>query len=226
MDYQFAPTQSSLKITLLRLGAIIAAIILIFLALNHLIGWAQNALSPRAMLGLILLILLAYMILIAVPFVPGIEIAVSLMILYGPKFVAPIYVTTVIGLLLAYLSGRFMPYSWLHKIFSDLRLRKACKLLERIAPLEREERLSLLRDRLPKPFRKLIVDWRYFTLALTMNIPGNALIGGGGGIMMIAGLSRTFSTLGVVLTLLIAVAPIPVLILVFGFEPAALFRSE
>jgi len=46
-------------------------------------------------------------------------------------------------------------------------------------------------------------------LILTLNIPGNSLVGGGGGIAFIAGLSGLFSYPAYLATILIAVAPVP-----------------
>ena len=40
-------------------------------------------------------------------------------------------------------------------------------------------------------------------------MPGNVLIGGGGGIAMVAGLSRLYSLAGFLLAVGVAVAPVP-----------------
>jgi hypothetical protein len=69
-----------------------------------------------------------------------------------------------------------------------------------------------------------LIKGRYAIIGIVLNIPGNALIGGGGGIMLIAGLSRVFSTSWMFVTLLCAVAPIPIAILVFDIDPMALLR--
>jgi len=45
---------------------------------------------------------------------------------------------------------------------------------------------------------------------LVLNLPGNSLVGGGGGIAFIAGLSGMFSYIGFILAIAIAVAPVPV----------------
>ncbi len=82
--------------------------------------------------------------------------------------------------------------------------------------MPRPERLSLLRLRLPDWLGRSAINFRYVSVALLVNLPGNALIGGGGGICMIAGLSRLFSTWIFALTIALAVAPVPVLVWIFG----------
>ena len=49
-----------------------------------------------------------------------------------------------------------------------------------------------------------------------MNVPGNAVIGGGGGIMMMAGLSGIFAPLPTVLAVMLAVSPVPLAVMLFG----------
>jgi len=51
---------------------------------------------------------------------------------------------------------------------------------------------------------------------VALNIPGNYVIGGGGGIALIAGVSRVYSIPGFLLTILLAVAPVPLAVVVFG----------
>jgi hypothetical protein len=49
-----------------------------------------------------------------------------------------------------------------------------------------------------------------------LNVPGNGLVGGGGGIAFMVGMSGLFSLNGYILTLLIAVAPVPLLFYLFA----------
>ena len=61
---------------------------------------------------------------------------------------------------------------------------------------------------------KILLLYRYLALALAINMPGNIVLGGGGGIAMMAGLSRMFDPLPFLLTVLIAVLPIPLIFFV------------
>ena len=48
---------------------------------------------------------------------------------------------------------------------ADLRLKRACALVNRLEPMSREERLAHLTDRAPGWLRPLIGPWRYLLLA-------------------------------------------------------------
>ncbi len=216
---------------ILRHAFRLALIIAIAYGVHELMDWIiarAEALGPSIgatmMLGVIALMLLAYAVLIAVPFVPGIEIGLSLIIICGSEVALYVYVATVAGLLLAYSVGRYMPYRSLMRLFSDLGLKRAASLLETIGPLDQAERLEVMRDGLPTWARKLFVDWRHLSLALLLNLPGNVVLGGGGGICCVAGISRLFSNKGVFLTITLAVLPVPLLVWIFGVEFTTWFR--
>jgi hypothetical protein len=55
---------------------------------------------------------------------------------------------------------------------------------------------------------------------LLLNLPGNAALGGGGGIAMMSGFCRLFTFAGFVTTVALAVAPMPLLILLTGSLPS------
>jgi len=59
-----------------------------------------------------------------------------------------------------------------------------------------------------------LLRYRYVALAVAINTPGNVILGGGGGLALMAGLSRLFSPLPFLLTVLIAVLPVPLLFFV------------
>ena len=54
---------------------------------------------------------------------------------------------------------------------------------------------------------------RYVALAVCLNVPGNAVVGGGGGLALLCGLSRQFEGRWFALTIALAVSPLPLLIL-------------
>ena len=64
----------------------------------------------------------------------------------GDDVVVFVYAATILGLMLAFLAGRYTKYSYLRKVFLDLRLTKASELLEKVQPLSRQQRLALLRE--------------------------------------------------------------------------------
>lgn len=194
---------------------------LIHIAFTQTYAWISTldaTAQATAMVWLISLSLLAYAILIAIPFVPAIEIGLTLMMLQGPSLAPFLYVATVFGLFLAFLIGQRIPLDWLRGFFRDLHMIRACAMLDRMKALPPQDRLIMLADRLPKWLAPLVTRYRYVTIGLVLSVPGNVAIGGGGGIMMTAGISRLFQAPLVFVTLLIAVAPVPLVVWGFGID--------
>jgi len=211
-------TSGALRRNLVRLCVVAA----VAWGLHLGLGWARLRLGTGGPAGtlmpmLIIGTLALYALMIAVPFVPGVEIGLALMAIEGPTIAPWIYLATLCGLTLAYAAGALVPYALLYRVLADLRLTRACHLLAHVAPLGPEARLELLRSVTPVRLRPLL-RFRYLVVALLVNIPGNAAAGGGGGILFLAGFSRLFSPLGTVATLALAVAPVPLLYWCFGTD--------
>lgn len=159
-----------------------------------------------------------YAILLAVPFVPGAEIGLGLMAMLGPPIALLVYLCTIIGLSLSFILGRLIPLSVLARLTKDIKLERTSNLLKAIEPLDKKQRLSYLTQKAPKRFLPLLLRYRYLALAVALNIPGNYLIGGGGGIALFAGVSRLYSIPGYLITIALSVAPVPLAVLLFGTE--------
>ncbi|MBW6507235.1 MAG: hypothetical protein K0B00_10860 [Rhodobacteraceae bacterium] len=209
--------------TIWRVALIAAAVYAIHLA----IGWATEATQTSAgsglRVGVLVLLLAVYALLIATPFVPGVEVGLSLLAIEGAWIAPFVYLGTNAGLMLAYMVGARLPYAPLERLLADLRLRRAGALLAQLAPLGREARLGLLRERLPRWCAPLVSRFRYLVIALAVNLPGNSIIGGGGGILFVAGLSHLFRAWAVAGTIALAVAPVPLLIWGFDINLLAMF---
>jgi hypothetical protein len=158
----------------------------------------------------------AYIGLLALPFVPGAEIGIAMLTAFGGSIAPLVYGATVISMMLAFLVGRLLPISFLARILMTLRLRRAADLVMRAAPLSREDRLTLLLEGAPPRLVGRALRHRYITLALAVNTPGNALIGGGGGIMLMAGMSGLFAPFQTFLAIVIAVSPVPLAVMLLG----------
>jgi hypothetical protein len=65
----------------------------------------------------------------------------------------------------------------------------------------------------PSKIVPFLLKHRYLVIALMLNLPGNALIGGGGGIGLIAGMSRLYSFPRYLLLVSVAITPLPLLFL-------------
>lgn len=160
----------------------------------------------------------AYIGLLAMPFVPGAEIGLAMLATFGAAIAPLIYVCTVASMMLAFLVGRFLPIRALERLLSSLRMRRAASLVARAAPLSQDERLEMLLAGQSKRALSLALRYRYFALALAVNTPGNSVIGGGGGIMMLTGLSGIFSPLATLATVALAVSPVPLAVIFFGLQ--------
>ncbi len=156
----------------------------------------------------------AYVALLAVPFVPAAEIGMAMLTAFGATIAPLVYVATVLALCLSYTLGRIVPMTALARFLTSVRLHRAADLVVRAAPLSRDERVAMLLDGAPPGIMALALRQRYVALALALNTPGNALIGGGGGIALVAGMSGLFAPFPTVLTITIAVSPVPLAFMV------------
>jgi hypothetical protein len=218
---------SALLRTGMRVAVILVFVVMANLGLNWLLGQFQTMNTPGAQImltGIVVLGLLVYAILMAIPFVPGVEVGVSLLMMQGPDIAPFVFMATFLGLSLAYLVGRYMPYRVLHDLFADLGLKSACRLLEGLEPLDREERLDLMRQRLPNWLGAPFIRYRYLTVAVALNVPGNSFIGGGGGIALTAGLSKTFNNRAMLIWFALAVSPVPLAVYFFGIDMLSWFK--
>lgn len=220
--------QPPIWVSVLRMGLRILTIIVLVYLLHLAIDWTmahskklEDSGRTMVSLGLLLSLLAVYALLIATPFVPGVEIGLSLMLLKGADVVAAVYVATVFGLIIAFAAGRLLTVDRLILFFSDLRLKRVCRFLEEYRQLTPDDVVEKLESRLQSPWGRRFLYSRYLMLALLINLPGNAMMGGGGGISLVAGISRLFHTGWTVLTYCLAVAPIPILVWLYGVEGIA-----
>ena len=159
-----------------------------------------------------------YSVLLAIPFVPGAEIGLAMIAMVGPHIVFLVYFCTIIGLSLSFFAGRLIPSNGLIRFADDFKLHRTSELLKAIEPLDQNQRLSLLANKGPSRFVPFLLRHRHLALAVALNIPGNILLGGGGGIALFAGVSRIFSVPGYLLTIALSVAPVPIAVLVLGSD--------
>ena len=150
------------------------------------------------------------------PFVPGAEIGLAMLTAFGASIAPLVYCATVLAMLLSYLVGLLLPVTVLVRMLTVFRLRKAADLVSRAARLPRQARVEMLLDGAPPRVVALALRHRYIALALAVNTPGNAVIGGGGGIMLLAGLSGIFAPLPTALSIMIAVSPVPLAVALLG----------
>ncbi|MEN0002274.1 MAG: hypothetical protein AAF940_15455 [Pseudomonadota bacterium] len=204
--------------SLIRGLARIALLVLLILGgqkfITSVSQWLDMALMPESedmLRRAIILGTVVYIVLLAIPFVPGAEIGLVLLTAFGAKVALLVYLATIFSMMLAYMMGRLLPPRILQSALGSLGLKRAAALVERAADMKYEDiREHLIPPTAPTYLRALL-RFRYVALALAINTPGNVVLGGGGGIALMAGLSRIFSPLPFLLSTTLAVVPVPLL---------------
>ncbi len=156
---------------------------------------------------------IAYILLTALPFVPGVEIGMAIILLFGVPIVPLVYLASITSLSLSFIAGRMIPERYLMAFFRFLGMRQAEALVARLQPLDQQQRLQYLVAQAPSRWAQRLLRYRHIALMVLINLPGSALIGGGGGICMAAGMSRLFTLPGFLLLVAVAVSPVPISIL-------------
>ncbi len=157
-----------------------------------------------------------YGVLLAIPFVPGIEISLALLVTFGQQFAVLVYFATVIALTVSYLVGRLVPLHSIAMLFDFLGLDQAKNLVLRLEPLSARQRLDLLMEHAPRRIVPFLLNHNYVALVIAFNLPGNAILGGGGGIALLAGISGFFTFPRFLIAVCIAVLPVPAAVILMS----------
>ncbi|MCK4861569.1 MAG: hypothetical protein KAS85_06630 [Rhodobacteraceae bacterium] len=172
--------------------------------------------NESVIFGATVIAIILYALLISLPFVPGVEIGIGLMVMFGTPMAIPVYISTIIGLTLGFFIGRLVPEKVLCGCFDFLGMTRVSNMLRDLARKPVSERMNMLVERAPSRIVPFLLRHRYIAIAVSFNIPGNSVIGGGGGIAFMAGLSRLFSFPLYLLAVVIGVSPVVILFLIFG----------
>lgn len=198
---------------------LLCAVITFYVVARELAGIFIARLNPEfgterdlMLHGAVMLTVAVYVALMALPFMPSAEIGISMLVMFGARMALLVYASTVLALTLSYLAGRLIPASILARIFRLLGLRKATALASRLESLPASRSMSLLANEAPIRAIPFLIRHRFLALAVLLNMPGNTVIGGGGGIALIAGMSRLFPFPLYLLTVALAVAPVPLIV--------------
>ena len=204
----------------IRLAAKIALFLGILVFLNYAMRWLANLVAfqmwpEHANMAAFLLFasIVSYILLLAIPFLPGIEVGLMLMAMLGAKGIVLVYLCTLLSLSLSFLFGRLLPSRYLARALGWFHLNRARDLVTSLEPLDTEERLRFLLRSAPSRIVPFLLRHRYLIIGVLFNVPGNALIGGGGGIGLIAGMSRLFPFPKYLLLICLAITPGPILFL-------------
>lgn len=170
-----------------------------------LAGLPNQGIAQAAMTCALLLI---YVVVLATPFVPGAEIGLALLVIFGAVMALPVYLATVLGLSIAFAIGRFGS-------------RRPPSRPQGGADQVPDPLAALVNTTRHRPWLQRVMRFRWLVVVTLINTPGNTVIGGGGGIAMAIGYSRTFTFSAFLACTAVAVAPVPAMLLladVFGFS--------
>jgi hypothetical protein len=173
-------------------------------------SWMQ---TERIIDGMIVGGVVLYVLLTAIPFVPGVELGLALIFACGVRIVPVVYVATIAALLLSFCAGRLIKEKWLAAGFHWLGMRRAAAMVDSLSGLDGEARINRLLEQAPQRFAPWLMRHRFLALIALINLPGSALLGGGGGISMAVGMSRLVSFPMFLASALIGVAPLPLFLI-------------
>ncbi len=196
-----------------RLVLVIVVVSAIFLIGGmYLLGiqadWVEMLYDMREKPWVMLITGSIYALCLAVPFVPGVEIGLLLMIIFGRSGILMAYLATVIGLTVAFSVGLY-----LRSHFRDYVPLKALRARARRFSRVGSDQLSESHSGrwLHEKIRRHKPLYPYLLTGVLFNIPGNWLIGGGGGIALMGGLSGQMRWLPFVLMVMLATCAVPLL---------------
>ncbi|MCO4849127.1 MAG: hypothetical protein KC448_14305 [Yoonia sp.] len=173
----------------------------------------MRAMNEPTIHGMVMGAFALYIILAAIPFVPGAEIGFTLLLVFGAQAAPLVYFGMVGSLVVAYVIARLVPTSVLTRTLDWFGLKKASNLISELDAVDRDDRLILLSRMMPSGMGQNLLRHRYLLLAVALNTPGNSLLGGGGGLAFVAGASRLFPFWLFLVTVICAVAPVPLFFL-------------
>lgn len=198
-------------------------LIAVLVVLNFAGSWLAQQLNfqifPRhdSILHIMVMVAVAlYFLLMVTPFLPGMEIGLALMLTLGSKGALLVYLCTVAALSSSFAIGKMIPSRPLCLLLDWLHLHRASALVRQLESLAPQQRIEFLNEKVPFRIAPFILKHRLLTIAAALNLPGNSLIGGGGGIGLLVGMSKLVPFRHYLFTVAIAVAPVPLLFLLYG----------
>ncbi len=165
------------------------------------LDWLTGQAETERGVGILIALCLLYALVLALPFVPAIELGLLAMVLFGKPGAIVAWIATVVGLNIAYGVGRCIGSN----LGEPGRKRLPAVVVRCL------DRLTNSR------FHRLVP---LLTLALLLNLPGNTAVGGGGGISMAYGATGALAwpMFAVVVTVATSFVPLLFLLGLVGVE--------
>lgn len=161
-------------------------------------------------LGMGALLASAFMlaVLLGLPFVPSVEMGLMMMAVFGREGAIAAWLATIAGLSLAHAAGRYMPADRVQHWLKRHGLLTADRIPSKSPMTQLLNRLRLSESKAHR-IVAFMSRHRYLLFALLINLPGNSVLGGGGGIALVSGFARLYRWPWFLLTVALASLPIP-----------------
>jgi len=150
-------------------------------------------------------------VLLGLPFVPSVEMGLMMMAVFGREGAVAAWLATIAGLSLAYAAGRYMPVDWVRHALTRHGLLKPGPETGKSFLTEFVDRTNFANAR-GRRVAAFLLRHRYLLFAVLINLPGNSVLGGGGGIALMSGFARLYRWPRFLLTVALASLPIPILV--------------
>ncbi len=198
-----------------RLFGVAALVAMLWLVLfsdgkGLIMNWLEQSRYP--LFWVLLVTSTLYALALAVPYLPAVELGWMVMAAFGKAAILSIWLATPVGLLIAFALGYWMrEWPWVDRLSS--RFRGSLQ--------EAETRGNGLGAKALRFADRNLVNHPYWVLAVLVNTPGNWLIGGGGGIGILAGASGLYHPLRYFLVLVPATGVVAMLMLLGLYQKEA-----
>lgn len=145
---------------------------------------------------------LVYALLLAIPFVPGVELGWLIIGVFGKAGILASWLSTIAGLSLSFLLAGKLRHTTILQRLEQARDRLLATDAEALPWMRRALRYGVC----------FYVQHPYVFAFITLNLPGNWVIGGGGGISAMTGLVPGIRYWRFVLTIAVATGIVPLLL--------------
>lgn len=179
-------------------GAVFSGIAYLLMGGNEVLEQLMHS-STLPMWAWLVITCSLYAMVLMIPFAPGLELGLLIMAMFGIPGIIGAWTATVIGLCMAFIVGQ---------LTRDSRLISAVKRKF----LSHEGKSKAIRW-----IRKRLAQFPYVSLALLLNVPGNMVIGGGGGIALSAGALGNLSLSRFFITVVMACGVVPMMLIIGVF---------
>jgi len=156
---------------------------------------------------------------LACPFVPGAEIGRRLLVLSDADLTPLVYLATVAALCLSFCIGRMVPERIVTAFFRRLGLERAGETITTYGrePRTGEAKACLREQTVLSQRLGRVLKFRCLAVVVLINTPGNSVPGGGGGIAHAVGLARLMPFVQFLISVALAVAPVPIAVVYMGW---------